>query len=116
MSTPNQEYIAHNFAKLKLSTEGYNCTIKLNGGESGSTHYMNIDNDTVKRIEEVMIHPKEYDRMKVLLKATKDILTKCDNSGYVLNAMEQTAIWDSVECDGNCLLEEITELLEGYES
>ena len=47
-----------------------------------------------------------------LLKATLDILKQCYESPYVLNVMEVTAIWDSVECDGHCLLSEVEDLLE----
>lgn len=55
------------------------------------------------------------DRAKILLKATKDILTKCHDSFYVLDVMSVTAIWDEAECDGYCLKEEITELLKEFE-
>ena len=55
---------------------------------------------------------EQIERMEVLLKATKDILNKCNQSSYVLEVMAVTAIWDEAECDGNCLLEEVTELLE----
>lgn len=47
-----------------------------------------------------------------LLKATLEILRKCQESDYVLNVLETTAIWDDVECDGNCLMKEIEELFE----
>ena len=56
-------------------------------------------------------------RAKTLLKATYDILKKCDESYYVLDVLEQTAVWDGCECDGYCLMEEIEDLLgieEGY--
>jgi len=46
-----------------------------------------------------------------LLKATRDILTKCDQSHYVLDVMSTTAIWDNAECDGGCLLSEINDIL-----
>lgn len=51
------------------------------------------------------------DRKITLLKATLDILKKVGKSKYVVNALETTAIWDDVECDGYCLMEEIEELL-----
>lgn len=50
-------------------------------------------------------------RAKVLLKATLDILKKCDEGPYVKNVMSTTAIWDGVECDGGCLMEEIETFL-----
>lgn len=55
-------------------------------------------------------------RALILLKAASDILEKLDETPYVLNFFEQTAVWDEVECDGYCLMEEINDLLEevGY--
>ena len=60
---------------------------------------------------------KELDQAqsKKLLKATLDILTKCAESYTILDVMSVTAIWDDVECDGYCLKDEITELLETIE-
>lgn len=51
-------------------------------------------------------------RALILLKATSDILEKLDDTPYVLNFFEQTAVWDGVDCDGYCLMEEVNELLE----
>lgn len=50
---------------------------------------------------------KKQDRKDVLLKATYDILKKCEESYYVLNALEVTANYDGTECDGYCLMEDI---------
>ena len=47
------------------------------------------------------------DRLKVLLRAARDILRKCNDSHYVLNAMEVTAFYDGTDCDGSCLMEDI---------
>ena len=58
---------------------------------------------------------EQIEQARKLLQATKEILTKCDDGMYVKNVMEVTAVWDGVECDGNCLLEEITMLLEEIE-
>ncbi len=52
------------------------------------------------------------DRAKVLLKAALDILRKCDNTPYVLNALEVTTFYDEAECDGFCLKEDIECFLE----
>ena len=54
---------------------------------------------------------EQQDQAKKLLKAASEILIKCNEGGYVKNVMEVTSIWDGVECDGNCLMEEIGELL-----
>lgn len=55
---------------------------------------------------------KELKYAKVLLKATYELLSKCDDSSYVLNVLEQTTVYDGVECDGYCLMEDIENLLE----
>lgn len=46
-------------------------------------------------------------RAKTLLKATKDLLEKQDNSYYVLNLLEETVFYDGAECDGTCLKDDI---------
>lgn len=51
------------------------------------------------------------ERMRTLLKAAYDLLKKQNESHYVLNMLETTAVWDEAECDGYCLMEEIEELL-----
>jgi len=52
------------------------------------------------------------DRKVILLKATYDILKKCDDSRYVLDVMGQTAFWDETDCDGFCLMAEIADELD----
>lgn len=51
------------------------------------------------------------DRKDILLKAAYDLLRTQHKSHYVLNILTTTAIWDDVECDGGCLMEEIADLL-----
>lgn len=58
------------------------------------------------------MNKEQQERSVVLLKATLDILNKCDEGPYVQNALEMTAIWDEVECDGYCLKEEVEQLIE----
>jgi len=53
----------------------------------------------------------DEERAKILLKAAYDLLHKQTESFYVLNLLTETAVWDGVECDGYCLMEEIAELL-----
>jgi len=55
--------------------------------------------------------PTTEDRSLILLRATYDILKKCDEGGYVKNVMTTTAIWDDAECDGYCLMAEIKDEL-----
>ena len=50
-------------------------------------------------------------RERILLKATYDLLKQQKDSPYILDILCTTAIWDDVECDGYCLMEEIAELL-----
>lgn len=60
-----------------------------------------------------MIDEKEaLRRAIVLLKATYEILKQQEESPYVLNILEQTTVWDGVECDGYCLKDDIKDWLE----
>lgn len=47
------------------------------------------------------------ERAKILLKATKDLLEKQEDSCYVLNLLTETVFYDGVDCDGNCLKDDI---------
>lgn len=47
------------------------------------------------------------ERAKTLLKATKELLEKQENSSYVINVLEQTIVYDGIECDGVCLKDDI---------
>jgi hypothetical protein len=49
----------------------------------------------------------QLDRAETLLKASHDLLTKCDESSFVLNALEETIFYDNAECDGSCLKDDI---------
>jgi hypothetical protein len=52
------------------------------------------------------------DRRLLLLKACRELLTKCARSNHVLNVMDTIVYYDDAECDGHCLLEDIqTELI-----
>lgn len=51
-------------------------------------------------------------RAEVLLYAAYDVLKQCDNSNYVLNALEVITHYDDAECDGFCLMEDIEAFLE----
>ena len=54
-------------------------------------------------------------RAKTLLKATKELLEKQDNSSYVLNLLEETVFYDEAECDGCCLKDDIGYWLDELE-
>ena len=67
------------------------------------------------RQPEITALKEEVERLKraiVLLKATEDILKECNKTSYVKDVFEQTAMWDNAECDGFCLLEDITCFLD----
>ena len=59
-----------------------------------------------------MMSNEQQEQSLKLLKATLDILKQCNESAYVKDVMEVTAIWDEAECDGNCLMEEVEALVE----
>lgn len=54
-------------------------------------------------------------RAEELLKACADLLDKQNKSPYVLNLLDELIYYDNCECDGNCLLEDIENLLEHRE-
>ena len=55
---------------------------------------------------------KQPDRKTILLKATYDLLKKCEESHYVLDALATTVKYDETNCDGHCLMEDIATELE----
>lgn len=58
---------------------------------------------------------KELKRAIYLLKVTYDLLRKQEESIYVLNILSETIFYDGAECDGQCLMEDIENLLEYHE-
>jgi hypothetical protein len=52
------------------------------------------------------------ERANELLKATFDLLKKCDEGPYVKNALEETVFYDDAECDGYCLMQDISDFLD----
>lgn len=50
-------------------------------------------------------------RARELFNAVIKLLGKQKESSYVLNMLEETVYYDEVECDGNCLMEDICSLL-----
>lgn len=52
------------------------------------------------------------ERAVTLLKAAKELLSKQNDSSYVLNMLEQTVHYDDADCDGYCLLDDINAYLE----
>lgn len=53
---------------------------------------------------------------EILLKATRNLLDKQNETIYVLNMLEETVTYYGVECDGSCLIEDIDAWLELYGS
>ena len=57
----------------------------------------------------------ELKREKIYLDATLAILQKMDEGPYVENVLEALIVYDDTECEGSCLVEDIThELGEEY--
>jgi len=52
-------------------------------------------------------------REHILLRAAYQLLKQQEDSGYILNMLAVTTVWDKATCDGYCLMEEAKELLEG---
>lgn len=58
------------------------------------------------------MNEEQKERALILMQATLDILNKCADSHYTPDVLSTTAIWDEAECDGYCLKDELTELLQ----
>lgn len=54
-------------------------------------------------------------RAEILLKATRDLLEKQENSYYVLDLLHEAVFYDGVDCDGNCLKDDIGYWLDELE-
>lgn len=52
------------------------------------------------------------DRAITLLRATLELLRKCNDSPYVLDVLGETAFYDEADCDGYCLMEDISHYLD----
>ena len=59
---------------------------------------------------------KSLKEAEVLLRATRDLLNKQEETIYVLNILEETVTYYGAECDGGCLMEDISDWLELYGS
>ncbi|MCP4324154.1 MAG: hypothetical protein GY787_20320 [Alteromonadales bacterium] len=58
----------------------------------------------------------ENDRLLILLRAAYQLLKKQDESPYVLDILGECTVWDGVEGDGYCLMEELkTQLIDEHE-
>ena len=53
----------------------------------------------------------ELREAKILLKASRDLLNKQNETIYVLNLLEETVEYHDVECDGYCLIDDIDDWL-----
>lgn len=58
--------------------------------------------------------PEQIARAEVLLTAALDLLRKCNEGPYVVNALEATVFYDDAECDGYCLSSDIADLLDKH--
>lgn len=63
-------------------------------------------------LKEAVKAVKFSDRAKELLKACAELLNKQDESPFILNLLDELVYYDECECDGNCLLEDIENLLK----
>jgi hypothetical protein len=47
------------------------------------------------------------DRKTILLRATYELLKKCNEGPFVKNVLEETIFYDGTDCDGFCLANDI---------
>lgn len=52
------------------------------------------------------------DRKDILLRAAFDLLKRCNESHYVLEAGSTLIRYDDANCDGSCLMEDIAHELQ----
>lgn len=74
-----------------------------------------LDCDYASAVDEAQKMLQKMERAVTLLQATYDILEEQAGQYYVNNIFEQTVFYDGVECDGNCLMEDIGHYLEDLE-
>ena len=67
----------------------------------------------LERIADHKTEPQtdELREAKILLKASRDLLNKQNETIYVLNLLEETVEYHDVECDGYCLIDDIDDWL-----
>lgn len=56
------------------------------------------------------------EQAKILLKASRDLLNKQNESPFVLNMLEQTVEYHGAEGDGYCLIDDINDWFALYDS
>lgn len=88
-----------------IETEKFEIELYQKLGIDSDIGYINNHISYVKWFEELQ-------RARTLLKAAYELFEKQDNSGYVLNLLSETVYYDDAECDGNCLMEDISYLLD----
>lgn len=54
----------------------------------------------------------EENRATTLLRACLELLRKQEQSGIVLNLLNETVYYDDEDCDGSCLMDDIEAFLE----
>lgn len=59
-----------------------------------------------------MTDQEKLDRAITLLKATQALLMKQYKNPYVLNLIEETVFYDGADCSGDCLYNDIDDLLD----
>ena len=84
-------------------------TDAFTGDDAGSEFADMIDHaETIESSKRNHIMTMDVlERAKILLTATKDLLEKQENSGYILNLLRETVFYDGAECDGSCLKDDI---------
>jgi hypothetical protein len=53
----------------------------------------------------------DNDKLLILARAAYQLLKKQENSSYVLDLLGESTVWDCVECDGHCLMNELEDIL-----
>ena len=89
-------------------------TLKELWRETNDPWYEEVYNMAINALEADRKTEPQTDELgeaKVLLKASRDLLNKQNETIYVLNLLDETVEYHDVECDGYCLIDDIDDWL-----
>lgn len=68
---------------------------------------LSSDSDDSRANKIIDAFDKCIERKDTLLKATHELLSKQDESAFILNLLTETVHYDNADCDGYCLMNDI---------
>lgn len=68
---------------------------------------LSSDSDDSRANKIIYAFDECIERKDTLLKATHELLSKQDESAFILNLLTETVHYDDADCDGYCLMNDI---------